>query len=153
MKQHHGMMAALAIGALAFGGAALAASASTTIQARQANFKQLGKGMKAVMTELKADAPNVDAIKAGAALIDGAAPKVAGFFPKGTGPEAGVKTEALPVIWQKGPEFKAAAEKLVNASKGLNAAAATGDVARIKAAAGALGGACKGCHDTFKAKD
>jgi len=152
MKQLHGM-AALALGALVLGGTAFAASAGDTIQARQANFKQMGKGMKAVMTELKADSPNVDAIRAGVAQINGAAPKVAGFFPKGTGPEAGVKTEALPVIWQKGDEFKADAGKLVDAAKALQAAAATGDLAKIKPAAGALGGTCKGCHDTFKSKD
>ena len=153
MNYHHRMAAALAFGVVAFGGAAIAASASDTIAARQANFKQLGKGMKAVMGELKGDAPSVDAIKAGAALIDAAAPKVAGGFPKGTGPEAGVKTEALPAIWEKGPEFKADADKLVAAAQALKLAAAAGDLARIKPAAMALGGACKGCHETFRQRD
>jgi cytochrome c556 len=75
------------------------------------------------------------------------------WFPKGTGPEAGVKTGALPVIWGKWPDFKIAAVKMLTASKALDATAATGDLAKIKPAVGALGGTCKGCHETFRAKD
>jgi len=145
--------AALALGLLTLGGTALAASASDTIAARHANFKQMGKGMKAVMGQLKSDAPAIDAIRAGAAMIDAAAPKVAAGFPKGTGPESRVKTEALPDIWKKSPEFKADAAKLVDAAHALKVAADGGDLAKIKPAAMALGGTCKGCHDTFREKD
>ncbi len=151
--KHQTRMAALALGLIGLGSAAIAASATDTITARQANFKQIGKGMKAVMGELKSDTPSVDAIKAGADAIDAAAPKVAGFFPKGTGPEAGIKTGALPEIWAKNAEFKADAGKLVDAAHAFKAAADSGDMARIKPAAMALGAACKGCHETFRQKD
>ena len=152
MIRTHGMTA-LALALLVCGGAAIAASPSDTITARQANFKAMGKGMKAVIDQLKAETPSVDAIKAGAAAIKMAAPKVAGYFPKGTGPEAGVKTGALPAIWEKGAEFKADADKLVAAANALDAAAATGDMAKIKPAFMAVGGTCKGCHETFRQKD
>jgi cytochrome c556 len=54
------------------------------------------------------------------------------------------------VIWQKPAEFKAANDKFLAAVKGFQAAAATNDLAKMQAAAGALGGTCKGCHDTFR---
>jgi cytochrome c556 len=147
------MTAALVLATASFAGAALAASASDTITARKANFKVMGKGMKAVSEQLKGASPDLAVIRAAAADIAGAAPKVGGFFPKGSGTEAGVKTGALPVIWQKSDEFKADAGKLTASAQGFQAAAASGDITKIKTAWMALGGSCKACHDTFKAKD
>ncbi|MEY2942910.1 MAG: hypothetical protein RLY97_924 [Pseudomonadota bacterium] len=123
------------------------------IEARHANFKVMGKGFKAIRDQLMSPSGSMDIVKENAVAIDGAAVKVAGFFPKGSGAEAGVKTEALPAIWEKPTDFKAASDKLVAAAAGLKAAAASGDMANVKAAIPALGGACKGCHDSFKAKD
>lgn len=151
MKRIHVIWAGAVL--LASGGAALAASAGDTIAARHANFKVMGKGFKAVSDQLKAGSPDIAAIRAGAAAIDGAARKVAGGFPKGTGPESGVRTHALPAIWQKNAEFRADADKLVGAATALKAAADAGDLGRVKAAAGALGGTCKACHDSFREKD
>jgi cytochrome c556 len=140
-------------GAVAIATCAFAAKPADTIAARQANYKQIGKAMKGIGDELKKAEPGVPVIQANAKTIVGVAPHVLKWFPKGTGPEAGVKTAALPVIWEKWPEFKIAAVKMLTASKALDAAAATGDLAKIKPAVGALGGTCKGCHETFKAKD
>jgi cytochrome c556 len=113
----------------------------------------MGKGMKGVIEQMKAPAPDFAAIKTGADAIAMGAPKIAGYFPKGTGPEAGVKTEALPVIWEKNAEFQQDAANLVAASKGLQAAAATNDIGQVKEAFMKVGGACKACHDTFREKD
>lgn len=143
----------LALALLATGAAALAAPAGETVRAREANFKQLGKGMKATMDQLKSGSPNLAVIRAAAAQMVPAAQRVPTLFPKGTGPESGVKTEALPEIWTKPAEFRTAADKLVTAATAFKAAADSGDLARIKPAAMALGGTCKGCHDTFRAKD
>lgn len=129
---------------------AVAAAPSATIQQRQENFKAMGKAMKGTMDEFKLPSPNPATIKANANALAAAAGKVKGHFPKGTGPEAGVKTDALPVIWEKQAEFKAADAKLVAAAKAFQAAANTGDLGKMQAAAGAVGGTCKGCHDTFR---
>lgn len=137
----------------ASGLAAVAASPAQTIQVRVANFKTMGKSMKAIGDQFRAPAPDMAAIKANANIIAGAAPKVGGYFPRGTGPESGVKTEALPAIWAKPADFRAAAAKLVNATRQLQAAANAGNIDQVKAEMGAVGGACKGCHDSFRAKD
>jgi cytochrome c556 len=143
----------LALVLLGTGAAALAASPGDTIRAREANFKQLGKGMKATMDQLKSGSPDLAVIRAAAAQIVPAAQHVPGLFPKGTGPESGVKTEALPEIWTKPMEFRTATDKLTSAATAFKAAADAGDLTRIKAATMALGGSCKGCHDSFRQKD
>ncbi len=140
-------------GAVVVATCAIAAKPADTIAARQANYKQIGKAMKGIGDELKKPEPSVPVIQASAKTIVGLAPHVLKWFPKGSGPESGVKTGALPVVWEKWPEFKVSAVNMLTASKALNAAAATGDLAKIKPAVGALGGTCKGCHDTFKSKD
>jgi cytochrome c556 len=59
-------------------------------------------------------------------------------------------TKAKPEIWTERDKFNAAATKMQDEMVKLNAAAKTGDVAVIKAAAGDVGKACKGCHDTYR---
>ena len=132
---------------------AVAASPAKTIETREANFKVMGKAMKGMFDQFKTPAPDMAVIKASAAALSQAAPKVAGHFPKGSGPESGVKTHALPAIWEKPADFKAAAAKLQASVKTLQAAAQGGNLDQIKAAAGGVGGACKGCHEQFKARD
>ncbi len=146
---------ALAMGcaALAAGTVALAASAGDVISARQANFKEMNKAMKASFGELKQAAPSSDVFKANANALASAAAKVASGFPNGTGPESGAKTQALPAIWEKPDEFRADADKLVKAAQTYQQAAASGNLDATKAALMQVGGACKGCHDSFRAKD
>lgn len=143
--------ALLALAALSIPAVALAAGPSIYSQ-RHANFEAMGRAMKATADQFKSGRNDLGVIRKSAATLAGAAPKVAGYFPKGTGPEGNPKTEALPTIWQKPAEFAAANQRLVDASKGFQAAAATGNLDQIKAAFGTLGGACKNCHDNFRKK-
>jgi cytochrome c556 len=138
---------------LAAGSVAAATSPADTIKARQENYKAIGKAFKAVRDELKNPTPSIAVMQASGKTLDDLAPKLPSWFPAGTGPEAGVKTEALPVIWTKGDDFKAAAAKFASAAHAFNVAAQSGNIDAVKAAVPALGGSCKGCHDTFKAKD
>ena len=148
----------IALTAFAFGLASVsaitfAASPADTVTARVANFKVMGRSMKAIGEQLRSPAPDIAIIRASADALAGAAPKVTPFFPRGTGPESGVRTHALPVIWAKPAEFGAASAKLVNGANALQAAARSGNLDQVKAAMPAVGGACKGCHDQFKARD
>ena len=59
-------------------------------------------------------------------------------------------TKAKPEIWAERDKFNAAATTMQEEMVKLNAAAKTGNVDSIKAAAGAVGKACKGCHDTYR---
>ncbi|MBX3621534.1 MAG: cytochrome c [Rhizobacter sp.] len=59
-------------------------------------------------------------------------------------------TKAKPEVWSERDKFNAAATKMQDEMAKLNAAAKTGDQAAIKTAAGAVGQACKACHDHFR---
>jgi len=59
-------------------------------------------------------------------------------------------TKAKPEIWTEQDKFKAAATKMQDAMEKLNAVAKAGNVDTLKAAAGTVGQACKGCHDTYR---
>lgn len=129
---------------------AFAANAGTIIKQRQANFSLMGKSMKAIGDELKSPNASMTTIRANAKTLNGAAKRVSGHFPKGSGPASGVKTDALPAIWTNNKAFKASAAKLVNATTALNNAAVKGDAAAVRSAMGDVGGTCKSCHDNFR---
>ena len=59
-------------------------------------------------------------------------------------------TRAKPEIWTERDKFNAAATTMQEEMVKFNAAAKTGNVDTIKAAAGNVGKACKGCHDTYR---
>ncbi|GAB4565938.1 MAG: cytochrome c [Rhizobacter sp.] len=59
-------------------------------------------------------------------------------------------TKAKPEIWSERAKFDASATKMQDEMVKFNAAAKTGDLAAIKTAVGAVGQACKGCHDTYR---
>jgi len=67
----------------------------------------------------------------------------------GEGTDKG-ETRAKPEIWSDAAKFTEAREKLMAEMTKLAAATKTGNQDAIKAAVGATGGACKGCHDAFR---
>jgi cytochrome c556 len=71
---------------------------------------------------------------------------------KGTGNDAySGKTTALPKIWTTYPEIKDYGKKYTSAINELAAVAGNGADA-LKSKMGAVGKACKGCHDEFREK-
>lgn len=127
--------------------------AGRAADARHENFEAIGDATKVIADQLKASAPDVAKIQAAAATINGFAPKVESWFPAGSGPADGIKTDALQAIWEKPVEFKAAAAKFVDEAGKFDALAKAGDIAAIGAGMQGLGGACKGCHDKFRKAD
>lgn len=59
-------------------------------------------------------------------------------------------TRAKPEIWAEKDKFLAAATKMQEEVVKLNAAAKTGNPDQVKAAFGAVGQTCKGCHDSYQ---
>lgn len=147
------LAASLLAGGALTGAVAQAAGMADVIKARHGNFEKMGKAMKAIMGELKRPNPSLAVIRPNAKVLNTRAQLVANGFPKGSGPESGLKTEALATIWQKPAEFDKSRSQLVTATGALVQAAAGGDIARIKAAQANVGAACKGCHDQFRQKD
>lgn len=134
-------------------GAPTAADAPPVLKERHDNFEAIGDAFKALRGELEKDAPDFTLIAAKASDINTRAAKIETHFPAGTSVEDGFKTEALPAIWAKPEEFKAAAQKLVAESDKLMTVAGEGDKGATAAQALAMGGACKACHDQFRLDD
>ena len=65
---------------------------------------------------------------------------------------AGVKTAALPAIWSEPAKFKEAQDNLQNAVQALVKVSRGGDETTQKAAIGAVGKTCGGCHQNFREK-
>ena len=61
-------------------------------------------------------------------------------------------TKAKPEIWKEMPKFKEKSEKMQAEMSKLAVAAKTGNLESIKTAVAATGGACKSCHDDYRAK-
>ena len=123
------------------------------IELRQGQLKKLGKAFKTISDELKAGEPDMAVIQAAAASVPVETAGMADWFPAGTGPDSGVKTDALPAIWEQPDLFAEKVSDFEAAAAGLAAAAETADKAAIAAAFAATGGTCKSCHETFRADD
>lgn len=74
------------------------------------------------------------------------------FTAYGAGTDKGMPNRAKPEIWKDAAKFKAAGEKMQGEVARLDAAAKGGNLDALKSAVGAAGGACKACHDDFRAE-
>jgi len=141
--------------ALVSGTAIIAASATPTqtISLRKGNFREIGGSFKTINDEIKSGSPNLAAVRPAARDIATRARTTVNLFPRGTGPEAGVTTRALPAIWANASQFVQLQRNLIAAADALNAAAASGNTAALPGAARELGATCKACHDQFRDSD
>jgi len=114
----------------------------------------MGGALKAIDDELKKRTidwdnvilPNADTLQSRSSFL-------LGWFPKGSGPESGVKTYALPALWQKGDDFTKLGKAMMAETAKLNQVAAAKDGAALKAQAFTVGKACKACHDNYRSPD
>jgi cytochrome c556 len=130
-----------------------APNAAQTIQARQGNYNQFAGALKGISDQLRSGSPDLGQIRQRAALLADRSVLVRRWFPRGTGPEAGVRTRAKAEIWSNPQGFLQAGAAFVVAARALNDAARSGDLARIRAALPAVQRSCGGCHDTFRAPE
>ncbi|MFN3946029.1 MAG: c-type cytochrome [Allosphingosinicella sp.] len=129
---------------------AVNAAAQESIRARQTHYKQIGAAMKGINDQLKSGAPDVAAIQGHAARIAEYAPQIEGWFPQGSGSEAGLKTRAAAEIWSDPDGFREAAQLFVARAESFNRVAQEGSLDAIRAALPQLGDSCKTCHDRFR---
>ncbi len=126
--------------------AGTAAADEGMIKYRQAVMKANAGHLTAVVTIIKGQVPFTDDLKAHALALAELATIAGKVFPEGSGKG---KTRALPAIWEKPDEFKKAYMAYQTAAADLAKTAET-DPKAVPAAVGALGKACKGCHDNFQ---
>ena len=120
---------------------------------RHHHFHEIGTAFKGVLDEFKKPDPSVAEIAKYTAVIDNLAPQVPSWFPAGTGPESGIKTQALATVWQKPADFKKDAADFALAAHNINTAAQSGNLDLVRTDIAPLGQSCKSCHETFRARD
>jgi cytochrome c556 len=64
----------------------------------------------------------------------------------------GVKSAALPAVWDKQAEVKQGIDRFTSEVGKLAQVSKSGDEAAVKAQIGAVGKTCGGCHDGFREK-
>jgi cytochrome c556 len=137
--------------AVCLGAVALAApTPRDAIMARQSNLKDIGGAFKAIRDQLRLSTPNLPAIKQAAQQIKDLAADQSHWFPKGSGPEAGIKTAAKPEIWSDAKGFAEALDRFAIEAPKLSSFAEAGDLAGLRSQVATVGQVCKGCHDKYR---
>ena len=128
------------------------ASAAEVVKARQRGLKTLGAAFKTIRDELRGDSPDAAKIRSAAADITHAASAFGKWFPAGTGPASGVKTDAKPEVWTDAAGFAAAQDTFVGEANKWAQLGNSTDASAWKEGAASLGQSCKGCHDKYRVK-
>ena len=128
--------------ALLIGSAALGHEGATGIvKQRMDEMEQIGRAVKRINERLKS--------KRGLAEIHTAAGRVPTLFPAGS---RDGHSDARAAVWERWPEFVAAARSLGAEAEKLAAAAQSGQEPAITAQFRSMTRTCSGCHDVFRAK-
>ena len=131
--------------------AALALAPPAAIEQRQAGYKKMGSAMKALNAQLKSPTPELAVLAEAAQTIEATAPLQAGWFPAGSGSEAGIDTDALANIWKDRAKFDGLIEQLSAESKQLAATVSGQDLAAVRAQVKQTAAVCGSCHRSFRA--
>ena len=147
-------LAAALLSGLGFTLVEAASPQAAQIKPRQDKLRDMGGALKAITDELKKPKvdwdnviiPNTQTIKDRSAYL-------LNWFPKGSGTEAGVKTYALPTIWQKQDDFTKLGKAMQAEAIKLDQVANSRNLDALKTEAVTMGKACKACHDDYRSKD
>lgn len=124
------------------------------IKSRQEKLRDMGSALKQIDDELKRRSPDWEnVIQPNVQVLHDRSPFLMKWFPKGSGPEAGAKTYALPAIWQKGDDFAKVARAMVAEYQKLEQVFTKKDAGEMRAQVVALGKTCKSCHDGYRSPD
>jgi cytochrome c556 len=128
----------------------LAAAAPDLIAVRKDGLHTLGAAFKNVNDELKSGHPQPYIMQLSARQIRDAATAQYGWFPAGSGPREGVKTNAKAEIWAEPVKFKAAQDAFNTQAQAFYKLVPSGDVAKITGQAKSLGQTCATCHKAYR---
>ncbi|MCJ8159078.1 cytochrome c [Sphingomonas sp. LaA6.9] len=131
-------------------GVPLLAAPANIVATRIAGFREVGAAFKNINDELRSGSPQTYVIQISARQIRDYARQHYGWFPAGSGPKPGVKTAAKPEIWTQAAAFKAAQDGFAKQANAFATVAGSGDVAKMRAQAKALGQSCTTCHRSFR---
>jgi cytochrome c556 len=138
--------AALLLAGCASEGSMKKAGTGDVVADRQRLMKNVGANWQDIQNKFKAG--NIEAIAVNADTLAIDSEHIPAMFPKGSLTE---KSKAKPEIWQKWPEFEAAAKNLDTWSTRLRDAAQKKDQAQVEAIMKDFGRqACGTCHTPFR---
>jgi cytochrome c556 len=124
-------------------------AAADVISDRKDNRKAVGEQMKAIKAVVDASGPAAGVVAPAKKIVELEAP-FEKMFPPGS--DKG-DTKALPAVWSDMKGFQDASHNLTEqATKMVELASANKSADEIKAQFGAMGKACGGCHNTYRAK-
>lgn len=124
--------------------------AENAIKYRKAVMKAVGGHMGAIAAIVAGKVAHDGDLKTHADAMNGLAGMTAHVFPEGS--DFG-QTRAKMAVWDKPDDFKKAVSAFQTAAADMTKVAGGGDMKAAGAALKALGGSCKGCHDTFREKE
>ena len=144
-------LGAAVIAVLAAGAVQAQVPADRSVVYRKAGFQMMSNHFGRINAHIKGERTLTPAqLELSAQVVDDMAKVVYDGFIEGTDQSA--DTKAKPEIWKEWAKFKEAQVKLQGETPKLLTAAKSGDKAALQAAFGGVGGACKNCHDPYRAQ-
>jgi cytochrome c556 len=119
---------------------------------RQAQMKDLGRSMKTLSAFAQGELKDVQQARAAAATLARVGGVMPMLWPAGTGVGVG-ESNTRASAWKERDQFAARIAQFRTAAAAMNAAAATGDRAKVAQRLGAVGAECKACHTPYQVKD
>jgi cytochrome c556 len=148
MRLRHVLLPLVAVGVTVTAAIAADKDAKGVVAVRQNAMDANGAHVVAIKAILTEYPQAINLVVPQAEAIAAVALTVPDMFPKGSDQPP---TNALPAVWEKPDEFKAAAQKVHDLAQKLADTAKGGDPKATLAAFGALGKeGCGGCHENFK---
>ena len=115
------------------------------VEYRQEVMSAIGGTMGALAKILRQDVDRPNDIAPLAAALSELAETAQSVFPEGS--EGG---DALPEIWEEPEDFRERLTTFKEAAIAFREAASSGDMSQIGPAVGAVGQACRGCHNSYR---
>lgn len=146
---------AVALAALVSGTAVYAQNDfSAQLKARQGQMRiiAINLGLLGGMAQGRIDYDAEAAQKAADSLVAVSGINQEPLWPAGTDMMSVDGTKAEPAVWDQNADFLSKWADFGTAAEAMQAAAGTGQAA-LGPAMGQLGGACKACHDTYRAPE
>ena len=120
------------------------------MKVRHDGMEAIGDANKALHRALGSS--DIPTARANAAKVAQLSQQASTWFPVGTGPDV-AKTRAKPDIWQNSEDFAARLRGFQTAARALQLAAGGNNIAAMNARFADLNGACKACHDKYRAEE
>ncbi len=150
--QHGILIGAALVGMMGGSFAALASESDIkqVMSERHESFEHMGEVFEELSREVKQKSPDMVRIQQDVSRIDVWAKDQVNWFPIGSGPESGIKTDAKAEIWEQPAEFRALQDEFIVEAGVLKTVAFNGPGDDLAAQTEKVGEVCSQCHETYR---